>query len=118
MNWYLAKMVFQIIDHQPGPVRFENQIRLIQSDDEASALTKACVIGKNEQTAFSIGDRQMIQWIFINVTDIWLLSNWLDGAELFSGINEVSNAAEHINQLNICAAALGQTETRKMLKLI
>lgn len=53
MSWFLSKIVYQIIcgegDHTP---QFDEQLRLIEADDEATAFTKARTIGELEQEMF------------------------------------------------------------------
>ena len=50
MNWYMAKIVYQIIcgegNHKP---QFDEQLRLIEAPTENEALRKAQEIGQREQ---------------------------------------------------------------------
>ena len=86
MKWYLAKIVFQIIcgagEHRP---QFDEQLRLIQAEDDLEAFYKARQIGECES---SIDLGPQVQWKFIDVSELHLLSELTDGAELYSRVNE------------------------------
>jgi len=70
MNWYLAKIAFQIIcgegNHQP---QFDEQLRLIAAEEEEEALLKARNIGINEQESFLNQHQKLVQWKFIDVSE-------------------------------------------------
>lgn len=119
MNWYLAKIVYRIIcgdgDHTP---QFDEQLRLIAASDEAEAFTKAIDIGEREQDAFYNRKEQLVQWKFVQVPELYPLSQLVDGAEIYSRINEVDNAAAYINFVHRRAAAITEKLTRHSLNLI
>src|ERR1700748_1967682 len=93
MNWYLSKIVFRIIcgkgQHTP---QFDEQLRLITAKDEKEAFEKALAIGEREQDGFYNHEQQLVQWKFINVAELYLLSGLLDGAEMYSRIPETDGA--------------------------
>lgn len=97
MNWYLAKIVFQIIcgegDHVP---QFDEQLRLISANDEQQAFYKAQRIGLLEQESFYNNKQNLVQWKFINVCELYKLSSLIDGAELYSRIQETDDAEHYI----------------------
>lgn len=43
MNWYLVKLVFQIIGEHVTKPQFDEQLRLIRADEVEWALESACV---------------------------------------------------------------------------
>lgn len=94
MNWFLAKIVYRIVCgegiHQP---QFEEQLRLIQATCEGEALVKAKQIGLAEEVQFSNQQQQLVQWRFINVSEVYLLQAITDGAEVYSRIEEKEDAA-------------------------
>ncbi len=93
MNWFLAKIIFQVIcGNGKHPAQFEEQIRLIQAADKAAAFTKANTLAKNEEESFFSLSNQMICWKMVAVTDIYPFNTELDGAELFSGTREEEDA--------------------------
>ena len=67
MNWYLSKIVFQIIcgDGQHTP-QFDEQLRLIEAEDADIAFAKAQAIGGQEQEAFLNQHQHLVQWQFVN----------------------------------------------------
>src|SRR5579863_4996254 len=101
MNWYLSKIVFRIIcgDGQHTP-QFDEQLRLIAAADEEEAFEKAMTIGRREQDGFYNHDQQLVQWKFINVAELYRLSGLLDGAEMYSRIQETDDPESYIDQVN------------------
>lgn len=105
MHWYIAKLVFRIIcgdgDHTP---QFDEQLRLIEALDASEAFKKAASLGTGEEDVF-VNDRQkMVQWQFINVAELYKLSALIDGAEIYSRIQEVDNAGLHTEIIHKKAA--------------
>ena len=98
MNWYLAKLVFRIIcgdgDHTP---QFDEQLRLISASSKEEAFKKAQRTGKKEEETFYNRKQQLVQWQFINVSEIYKVSELIDGAELYSRIEERDNAEAYIH---------------------
>ena len=93
MNWYIAKVIFQIIcgdgNHKP---QFDEQLRVVSGENIAEAFQKACSIGKKEEDTFMNNNQKMVQWKFINVPEIYCLSEIVDGAEIYSKVEEADNA--------------------------
>lgn len=106
MNWYLATVVFQVIcgdgDHAP---QFDEQVRLVVAATSKEALEKAVSLGAQEAGVFYNNKQQLVQWKFVDVTEIFCLQHALDGAEVFSHLNEVTNAAAYTSLLQDKAAA-------------
>ena len=101
MNWYLARLVFRIIcgdgDHTP---QFDEQLRLISSPSTEEAFEKARQTGQKEQETFYNRKQQLVQWQFINVSELYEISELIDGAELYSRIEEKDNAHAYIHVVN------------------
>lgn len=97
MNWYVAKIVFQIIsgegDHQP---QFDEQLRLVSADNERQAFEKACNMGRQNQDRFVNVKKQTVQWQFIDVAELNPVSELTDGAELYYNIHEEADAELYI----------------------
>ena len=93
MNWYLAKLVFRIIcgdgDHAP---QFDEQLRLISAASTEEAFGKAHHTGQKEQETFYNRRQQLVKWQFINVSEIYKISELIDGAEIYSRIEERDSA--------------------------
>jgi len=98
MNWYLAKMVFRIVcgDGQ-HMAQFDEQLRLITAADKAIALEKAEDLGAKEEEVFFNNRQQLVHWQFIGVSEIFLLDELTDGAEVYSKIDEKENAENYVH---------------------
>lgn len=97
MSWFLAKIVYRIVcgdgNHTP---QFDEQLRLIEADDESIAFVKAQQIGELEQETFLNQRQNLVQWQFINVSELYKISALIDGAELYSKVQETDNAGTYI----------------------
>lgn len=119
MNWYLAKIVYQIIcgDGQ-HTAQFDEQLRAITASCEEEAFDKALHIGKGEEEVFYNQKQQLVQWRFINVSELYLLNTLIDGAELYSHITEADDSDSYIALVNHKADCLQQKITHSQLHLI
>lgn len=119
MNWYLSKIIFRIIcgegNHTP---QFDEQLRLINASDEKEAFLKAYELGEKEQDRFYNQDKQLVQWKFINVAELYRLSNFLDGAEMYSRIQETDDPEGYIDLANRRADHIRVSGTHKTLQLL
>ena len=105
MNWYLTKIVFQIIcGDGTHTAQFEEQLRLIQAADPTAAVKKAEHIGKQEEQSFLNYVQQPVSWKLIAVTDIYAFAAEIDGAEIFSRISEEEQAASFIHSMQLRSA--------------
>jgi len=119
MNWYLSKIIFRIIcgegNHTP---QFDEQLRLISAPDEEEALRKAITIGEKEQDAFYNHEQQLVQWKFVNVAELYRFSGLLDGAEMYSRIQETDDPDGYTEWVNRRADHIRASTTHKMLRLL
>ncbi|HEV9036949.1 MAG TPA: DUF4288 domain-containing protein [Puia sp.] len=119
MNWYLSKIIFRIIcgegHHTP---QFDEQLRLISAHDAEEAFEKAMSIGHREQDRFYNHEQQLVQWKFVNVAELYLLSGLLDGAEMYSRIQETDDAEAYIDHANHLAEHIRTSSTHKILQLL
>lgn len=92
MHWFLAKIVYRIIcgegSHTP---QFDEQLRLITANDEKEALEKAYALGVKEEDSFYNNRQKLVQWQFINISELHKIGQLIDGAELYSHIEEKDN---------------------------
>ncbi|MBV4358020.1 DUF4288 domain-containing protein [Pinibacter aurantiacus] len=107
MNWYLTKLVYQIIcgdgNHTP---QFDEQLRLIKAVNPAQALDKARNIGNKESETFFNDDQQIVQWKFIDVCTLQPIVELADGAEVFSQIQEYSDESGYLKMIKDKAGKL------------
>jgi hypothetical protein len=118
MNWFLAKIVYRIVcgdgDHT---AQFDEQLRLVQAADENEAFDKAKIIGEQEQEMFLNQQQKLVTWQFVNVCELYKISALIDGAELYSRIQETDNADSYIELVNKKAAHIKAANTHKYLQL-
>lgn len=119
MNWYLAKLVYQVIcgdgDHTP---QFDEQLRLIAAPSEQEAFYKARRIGRMEQECF-LNDRQhLVKWTFVDIAELYQISELIDGAELYSRIQEADNAERYIDIVRRKAGNIEGAAVLRSLQLI
>lgn len=96
MNWYLAKLVFQILRKDSNGVpQFDEQLRLIRADEVGWAIEKARVLGWLEQTKEK-HKGCLLEWQFVEVADICKVEALEDGAQLSSCTIEPENAHQYI----------------------
>ena len=96
MNWYFIKMNFRVIcgsgNHRP---QFNEQLRIIEAPDLFSAVEKAKRVSLNEIQAMD----GLVQWKLVAVTEVFVLSELADGAELFSTTTETDHAEDYIDSI-------------------
>ena len=107
MNWYLAKLVFRIVCGDGAhAAQFDEQLRLISAPDKEAAFHKALLMGSREQESFYNQRDQMVHWQFVNISELYLLNDLIDGAELYSRIEEHENADAYVYTVNQKAGKL------------
>lgn len=119
MKWYLAKLVYRIICGEGNhTAQFDEQLRLIAACNEDEAFEKATAIGSEEQETFYNLKQQLVRWQFVNVSELYHLSELIDGAELYSRINEVDDADAYITFVQRKAESIQQKHSHQLLNLI
>ncbi|MFO7256556.1 MAG: DUF4288 domain-containing protein [Bacteroidota bacterium] len=97
MNWYLAKLVYQIVTgegrHMP---QFDIQYRLIRAEDTSWALEKAQILGKMGETSFSNVKNELVRWKFLAVEDISRIASLDDGEQVYGQIVEPGDPGEYV----------------------
>lgn len=98
MNWYIAKIVFNIsaenTAHKP---QFDEQLRLISAETKEEAFFKARTLGLREEDTFLNDNQNKVKWEFINVTEIVPVKSLEDGTEIYSQIHETDEAKAYIH---------------------
>jgi hypothetical protein len=97
MNWYLAKIIYQVISgsglHAP---QFDEQFRLIKADELDWAWEKAQVVGRMGETIFQNDKAQDVHWKFIAVEDVNPINELEDGSQVYAKTEEPENMEEYI----------------------
>jgi predicted RNA-binding protein with EMAP domain len=118
MNWYLAKMVFRIICGEGNhTAQFDEQLRLVSAGSKEEAFHKAQLMGVKEQEMFFNQNLQLVQWQFISVSELYQLNDLIDGAEVYSRIEEKENADAYLHIIHKKAEQIRFGNTLEMLNL-
>jgi uncharacterized glyoxalase superfamily metalloenzyme YdcJ len=119
MNWYLAKIVYRILCGEGNhTAQFDEQLRLIMAEDESEAFAKATSTGRSEADTFYNNRQELVQWQFVNVSELYRLQQLIDGAEVYSRITEVDDAEAYTDFVHHKAAGILQKSTHHLLNLI
>lgn len=119
MNWYLAKIVFRIVCGDGNhAAQFDEQLRLVRAEKKEEAFLKAQLLGSREEETFFNHNRQMVHWQFINVSELYRMSELIDGAELYSRIEERDNAESYVQVVHEKAAIIESGNTLEILELV
>ncbi len=98
MNWYIAKIIYQImIDNGEYEPQFEEQVRLIQADSYPEALGKANLLGDQEEVLFYNYKDEPVYWKFIDVADLQPVHELRDGMRLSSHIEHPKYAETYLS---------------------
>lgn len=118
MNWYLAKMVFRIICGDGNhAAQFDEQLRLINAGSKEEAFHKAQLLGGREEESFFNNHQELVQWQFISISELYQLSELIDGAELYSRIEEQDNADGYMHIVYKKAEQIRFGNTLELLNL-
>lgn len=104
MNWYIAKIVFNIdVDAEMNRPQFDEQYRLIRSANYEDAFEKAIELGRREEEILLNHQSKLIHWKFINVAELFPIDELRDGMELFSGTHEPDDKQLYIETIHLKA---------------
>lgn len=107
MNWYIAKLVFQIITSADRPAaQFDEHVRLIQATSYEQAFRKAKLLGIQEEDSVLTAGQEGATWEFVNIAELYPLKDLADGAELYSRIHETTEGKSYIRGVHRRAAEL------------
>jgi hypothetical protein len=120
MNWYITKIVFQVIFQGREEVaEFDEQLRIIAATSKEEAFNKARQIGMAEEGSIAnVKNRQLISWKFINVSTLYQLKELLDGAEICSATCKPDCASAYIDTVHKKAAHIQNNDTLEILQLV
>lgn len=99
MNWYIAKINFQIRIDGFSDSQFDIQQRLLSALDMETALQKAQALGRREETSFLNEKKENVDWKFVGVSELIALPELHDGIELFSSTVEAEDPEAFVHQI-------------------
>lgn len=119
MNWYISKMVFQIVCGEGNhTAQFDEQLRLICAESKEEAFHKAQVYGMRSEELFFNNKEQLVQWRFISVSEMYQLRELIDGAELYSRVHETEDADSYLKFVQAKAEHIRFGNTLEILNLV
>lgn len=99
MNWFVAKMIFQIESENKNYYQFDEQLRLIEAVNEEIALEMAQQIGMMQQNEITSKQEQSLKWEFIAVTELSYIGEIESGKEIHYRICEPDNVSEYLEMV-------------------
>lgn len=112
MNWYITKLVFNIdIENGKNNAQFDEQLRMIKAESIDEAFFKARALGKSEEAMFVNTNKKLVNWKFIDVSEIQLVNELSDGAEIYTSTHETEEVNAYINFVRHKAMVI-QTESQ------
>jgi len=117
MKWYIAKLVFQVINSEGVTPQFDEQWRLIKADEVTWAYEKARVIGWLEQGCFNREYQKKGERKFIEVVELQQITNMEDGATIFSNTEKPTNAFVYVDKIRKKAQQFRAVAPNKELDL-
>jgi hypothetical protein len=84
-------------------------LRLVSAQSFEEAFLKARILGINEEASFLNDRKQPVKWEFINVSELYPLSELKDGSEIYSQIHVAEEAREYIDQVHQRAVIMQTT---------
>ena len=98
MNWYIAKLVFNInISNGKDDGQFDEQLRLIEAVSPSDAFFRARNIGRKEEDEFVNSNNETVSWTFIDVADIKAVPEFSHGTSVYSFTHVDQDASDYIN---------------------
>ena len=82
------------------------------------AYQKAFDTGVREEVSFDNQKKEMVQWKFINISELIYLNQLTDGAESYSRINEVEDANAYTSFVHKKADSIKQGQINQILNFI
>jgi prolyl-tRNA synthetase len=101
MNWYIAKIVYNIsINNGKHNYQFEEHLKLVQAQTSFDAFSKAKLLGKQGEYSFNNENGQLVQWKLIDVAEVVAIGNKLEhGMEVYSSVREECNVDDFVNYI-------------------
>ncbi|ADY53472.1 hypothetical protein Pedsa_2933 [Pseudopedobacter saltans DSM 12145] len=88
MEWYSAKLVYQISNTENDTVQFDEQLRIINAISKELAYEIANQLGYINQEKVVTDSGATLNWNFIAVTEVKYIGEVKHGAEIYSSIKD------------------------------
>jgi len=110
MNWYVAKIIFQIKSEGMQRQQFDEHLRLIEAENFEDAFFIARMLGISFEETVINKQHGLVQWEFVNVAELRPLK-LKSGMELHSQVREMEEGNQYVNYIHNQAAVM-QLEAR------
>jgi hypothetical protein len=110
MNWYIAKIIFQIKGKGQQKPQFDEHLRMIEAENFEEAFLKARVLGINSEDSVINNNHGLVKWEFVNVAELRALEVLKDGLEIHTQVREMEEATQYINYVHNQAAYMQLAE--------
>ncbi len=109
MNWYIAKIIFQIKGNGMQKPQFDEHLRLIKAENFEEAFLKARILGIGSEDSVINHNHGPVKWEFVNVAELREMEVLKDGLEIYSQVREMEEASHYINYVHNQAARMQLT---------
>ncbi|WP_017256883.1 DUF4288 domain-containing protein [Pedobacter arcticus] len=106
MNWFVAKLIFEIETQDSKHPQFDEQLRLIEAVNEELALEMAYQLGSMQQEEIINSNNHQVAWKFVAVTEIENIGEIAHGKEIHYKINEPEQVEQYLALVSVKAAQL------------
>lgn len=106
MNWYIAKIIFQIKGKGMQKPQFDEHLRMIEAANFEEAFLKARILGINSEDSVINNNHGPFKWEFVNVVELREMDVLRDGVEIHSQVREMEEASNYINYVHNQAACM------------
>lgn len=97
MNWYVAKLVYQIVRGNSSTGEFDVQWRIIQADEQDWAVEKSNTLGRLGESIFFNSHKQEVHWKFLGVVDLIKIKTLDDTTLLYSQTEEPTDNEMYVS---------------------
>jgi hypothetical protein len=111
MNWFVAKLIFEIKTQDSKYAQFDEQLRLIEAVNEELALEMAYQLGSMQQEEIINSNNHSVAWKFVAVTEIQKIGEIAHGKEIHYKITEPEQAEQYLALVEAKATQLKNRKT-------
>jgi hypothetical protein len=119
MNIYIAKIVYRIVCGDGNhAAQFDVQLRLVFALSEHQAFYKATRCGKKEEDFFYNTKDELVQWQFVNVSELYKIEKIADGVQLYSRIEEQTDGDAYVSLVNKRARSILNSSSETQASIV
>ena len=112
MNWFVAKLVFEVKNQENAYPQFDEQLRLIEAISADLALEMAYQFGLMQQDEIADGNKKAVVWKFVAVTELENIGEIGHGKEIHYKITEPEQAEQYLALVHAKATQLKNRKSK------